>query len=205
MEFALIFGDDWLLLPCEVESATLVAVDGLVVTDVFGRQSLISPVGTAPAAPWQRWSMYAPSGARDAGLFVPRTAHHAAEGPPIEEVVFIRDENANMVWGVEQLVPLPTGDARRAVEVSVGTAEPEPAAAVADVAHRRHSSVPENWIAFVPVRIPGSDREIQLQRAALIREDGQPVRPRTSLLGTDEPFFVHEEEVVESGTRLQLA
>ena len=48
--------------------------------------------------------------------------------------------------------------------------------------------MPENWIPFVPVHVRGSDREIQLQRAALPRIiEGDPappvrVRPRTALL-----------------------
>ena len=50
------------------------------------------------------------------------------------------------------------------------------------------SSVPENWIPFLPVHVEGSNREIQLQRAAMPRIlEGDPnppqkVQPRTVLL-----------------------
>ena len=50
------------------------------------------------------------------------------------------------------------------------------------------SSVPENWIPFIPVHVADSNREIQLQRAAVPRIlDGDPnppvkVQPRTVLL-----------------------
>ncbi len=79
------------------------------------------------------------------------------------------------------------------------------------------STVPENWIPFIPVHVDGSNREIQLQRAALPRIlDGDPdppvkVQPRTVLLreGLDrapaEPYFVHEEEVPRAGTALAQA
>jgi hypothetical protein len=79
------------------------------------------------------------------------------------------------------------------------------------------NTVPENWIPFVPVHVPGSNREIQLQRAAMPRIlEGDPdppakVRPRTSLLreGLDrasaEPYFVHEEEVPRAGVHLAQA
>jgi hypothetical protein len=79
------------------------------------------------------------------------------------------------------------------------------------------STVPENWIPFIPVHVPGDTREIQLQRGAMPRVlDGAvtppvKVRPRTTLLrpGLDatpaSAYFVHEEEVPRVGTRLDLA
>jgi hypothetical protein len=89
-----------------------------------------------------------------------------------------------------------------------------PAAAVR---YQAMNGVPENWIPFAPVHVPGSNREIQLQRAAMPRIiDGDPnpperVRPLTSLLrvGLDatppEPYFVHEEEVPRAGARVSHA
>jgi hypothetical protein len=79
------------------------------------------------------------------------------------------------------------------------------------------TTVPENWIPFVPVHVDGDNREIQLQRAALPRIlDGDPdppakVQPRTVLMrqGLDDsppqPYFVHEEEVSRAGTRVLQA
>jgi hypothetical protein len=73
------------------------------------------------------------------------------------------------------------------------------------------SSVPENWIPFIPVHVPNDNRQIQLQRAAmprvLIGDTAKPVkvRPRTTLIreGLDLPqpqaYFVHEEEVPRAG------
>jgi hypothetical protein len=76
------------------------------------------------------------------------------------------------------------------------------------------TTVPENWIPFVPVHVDGDNREVQLQRAALPRIlEGDPnppvkVQPRTMLMrqGLDEdppqPYLVYEEEVSRAGTRL---
>jgi hypothetical protein len=87
-------------------------------------------------------------------------------------------------------------------------------AAAAPIRYRVMSTVPENWIPFLPVHVEGSNREIQLQRAALPRVlEGDPdppvkVRPRTVLLreGLDrspsQPYFVHEEEVPRAGARV---
>ncbi|MFD4240318.1 hypothetical protein ACFWP3_01655 [Streptomyces sp. NPDC058525] len=73
------------------------------------------------------------------------------------------------------------------------------------------SSVPENWIPFIPVHAPGQNRDIRLQRAAMPSAvgDDRLVRPRTSLLreGYDagRRYFVHEEEVPQAGTKVTLA
>jgi hypothetical protein len=79
------------------------------------------------------------------------------------------------------------------------------------------NAVPENWIPFIPVHVPGSNREIQLQRASMpriIENSAAPiekVKPRTSLLrqGLEstpaQPYFVHEEEVPRAGVRVSQA
>jgi hypothetical protein len=71
------------------------------------------------------------------------------------------------------------------------------------------SPMPETWIPFIPVHVVGSDRSIQLQRAAMPSVvDGKPVRPRTALLreGFDagQAYFINEEGVPQSGTTLTV-
>jgi hypothetical protein len=228
LEFALVSGDDWFLLPCDLPEGVLADVDGVMVTDVFGQRSWVEPAGTGPDDDWQRWSMFnldvagtAPVAAR-LGVFLPPTVP-ASEGTPVEDVLLVRDEAANMVWGIERTVWLATGTPmpgeeaaretlgyRRRLHPAVG-----PLAPVAAIAYEAQSTVPENWIPFIPVHVPGDNREIQLQRGALPRIlDGQvprvaKVRPRTSLLrpGLDagQAYYVHEEEVPRVGTRLTLA
>lgn len=224
LEFALVFSNDWFLLPCDLEAGTLAAVDGLAVTDVFGQRFWITPTGIGPDNSWQRWAMYNLTGSTPGtSLFLPPTVPKVAEGPPIEDVVLIRDENANMVWGVERIVPLATGEGRPGAEAATETLAhrlrlnppTSPTESTAPIAYQAMSIVPENWIPFIPVRIPGDSREIQLQRAALPRIfDNGParpvkVRPRTTLLreglNAGEPYFVHEEEVPRAGTRVSLA
>ncbi|MFJ9818442.1 hypothetical protein ACIRU3_24910 [Streptomyces sp. NPDC101151] len=154
----------------------------------------------------------------DTGLLLPPGAVVVADGRPLEEVVLARDESANLVWGVEATVPTATGAARRGTEISAEELAhrlrlrtpptvPAPAAAVA---YQAMNSVPEHWIPFIPVHVPGQDRAIRLQRAAMPSTvTGLPVHPRTSLLrqGLDrrQQYFVNEEEVPQTGTRLCLA
>ena len=73
------------------------------------------------------------------------------------------------------------------------------------------TSVPENWIPFVPVHVDGDAREIQLQRGAMPRllegdpDPPLPVRPLTGILregldrSTPAAYLVHEEEVPRAG------
>jgi hypothetical protein len=132
---------------------------------------------------------------------------------------------ANMVWGLERTVPsgagggMPGGLAAtqtsayfRRLGEQVPPVDPgEPR--VGDVRYEAMTSVPEHWIAFVPVHVPGSDWQIQLQRAAMPRIvpglATVPIEPRTALLreGRDpapgdpiRPLFLHEEEVGRAGT-----
>jgi hypothetical protein len=128
-----------------------------------------------------------------------------------------------MAWGVEKTVPLASGVTRPGSEVAkqtfnylqalvgaVGT--PPPLAAA--VRYQAMNSVPENWIPFIPAHVPGDNREIQLQRAAMPRilvgnrTPAEKVQPLTSLLrqGLDlaspTTFVLHEEEVPRAGTRV---
>jgi hypothetical protein len=224
LEFALVFSNDWYLLPCDLPAGTLARVQGLAVTDVFGQRRWITPAGAGEQQDWQRWSMYTLDSevaeAVDARLLLPGGAAQVATGPVLEDVSLIRDENANLVWGIERTVRLATGEGRRGSEVVAETlahrlrlhppALPdEPHAAIA---YQAMNTIPEHWIPFIAVHVPGDSRAVQLQRAALPSAvDGQPVRPHTALLreGLDAaqpgPYFVNEEEVPQTGTVVTVA
>ncbi|RAY12578.1 hypothetical protein DPM19_23535 [Actinomadura craniellae] len=224
LEFALVYSNDWFHLPCDLPAGTLAEIRGLAVTDVFGQQLWITPAGAGDDQDWQRWSMFTldtigdESVPADTGLFLPPVVPKVADGPVLEDVALIRDENANLVWGIERTVRQATGEGRRGSEVAAEVLAhrrrlfpPEPPGDPrAAVAYEAMNSIPENWIPFIPVHVPGDNRSIQLQRAALPGAiDGVPVRPRTALLreGFDagQPYFVNEEEVPQSGTVVTVA
>jgi len=149
------------------------------------------------------------------------------QGSPVEEVLLIRDEMANMVWGIETRVPLPDGWSKPGLEAAIdrrrfherlvarnpGGSTPDPAAPLRD--RVMSSNVPEEWIPFVPGHVPGDNREVQLQRASLpriVRRDPAPVskvRPLTALLreGLDlgRSYFIQEDKVPRAGTHLTQA
>jgi hypothetical protein len=233
LEFALVYANDWFVIPYTLPTRAIATIRGFVVTNVFGERFAIDAAGGGADADWQRWTMFTintrgePGAAADTSLLVLPTVPKVQESPPTEEVALIRDEVANMVWGVESTIRLASGQSKPGLEAARQTraffealvaesgGPPPPAvAAKAPIRYRVMSSVPENWIPFIPVHFEGSVREIQLQRAAMLRViEGDPdpaikVEPRTTLLreGLDrvpaEPYFMHEEEVPRAGTRV---
>ncbi|MFM9633528.1 MULTISPECIES: hypothetical protein [Streptomyces] len=226
LEFALVYSNDWFHLPCDLPAGTLASLRGLAVTDVFGQRLWITPAGAGADNDWQRWSMFtldtigSDGVPADTGLFLAPTVPKVADGPVLEEVDLIRDENANMVWGIEQTVRLPTGPGRSGSEVAAEILAQRrrlfpptpPTAPLAPIAYLAMTSVPGHWIPFIPVHVPGDSRKIQLQRAGVPSEiDTKPVRPRTTLLreGLDaapqRSYFLNEEEVPQTGTKVTVA
>jgi hypothetical protein len=58
------------------------------------------------------------------------------------------------------------------------------------------TDVPGNWIPFIPVHVPGSNRSVQLQRG---RMPGAGRLPRGRVLSVPAPYYVNEEEIPRAG------
>jgi hypothetical protein len=229
IEFGLTFANDWFIIPYTVEAGSLVRIKGMAVRNVFGERTWVEAAGRGLDDNWQRWAMFLVNKKgqerelADTTLLLMPTAPKVQESRPLEEVMLARDEMANMVWGIERTVTLPTGETKPGREAAYelrhffenlqgGTSTELPFADGANIRYKVMSTVPENWIPFIPVHRDGSNREIQLQRAALPRiiegdaQQPRKVRPRTSLLrqGLDQDvpvaYFLHEEEVLRAGT-----
>lgn len=231
IEFGLVYANDWYLVPFTVPSGTIARVRGVAVTDVFGRRTWVEAAGRGDDEDWQRWAMFLMSirgdehREADLSLLLPPAARQVLEGRPLEEIMLVRDEMANMVWAVERTIALPSGEPASGREAATQTRAyferdlerrlghpptPPPPAPGAKIRYQVMSSVPENWIPMIPVHVAGDNRQVQLRRAAMLRimegdtnENPDPVRPRTSLLrvGLDGPgYLLHEEEVPRAGT-----
>jgi hypothetical protein len=113
MEFVFAHGDDWFSVPLPVEAGNLVQIKSLKVSNVFGEEPIpILPARRLDANALKRWEAFtiAGEGEDDAPgigdfLYVPDVVAYREESPALEEVRFLRDEGANMVWGVEHLLP----------------------------------------------------------------------------------------------------
>ncbi|HFA50514.1 MAG TPA: hypothetical protein ENJ95_15990 [Bacteroidetes bacterium] len=205
-EFALLHADDWVIVPYTLETGTMVEVKGIVVTDVFGEKTLVKAAGQGPDEDWQRWNLFnlhttKEGDQSDHRLFLPPVVDKILESEPIEKVNFLRDEMANMVWAVESVLPSQLGagingheTALRLKEAESGTPAP-PLVTEAKIRYVLGTDVPYNWIPFAPVQLPGSNRQIRLQRAKMPGPD----RHRSQILAQPAPYFVREEEVPRSG------
>lgn len=239
LEFALVYANDWFIVPYTLAAGALANVRGLAVTNVFGERIWVEAAGRGDDDDWQRWAMFLMSvkgrghEPADLTLFIPPAAQQVLEGAPLESIMLARDEMANMVWGVEKTIPLPSGEPTNGSEAAAETRsfferdlerrlgappQPPPPAEGAKIRYQVMTTVTENWIPMIPMHVPGDNREIQLQRAAMPRvlegdpDPPVPVRPRTSLLrqgldggGAPEAYFLHEEEVPRAGTRATQA
>ncbi len=194
-EFVLQYSNDWCLLPLELRVGSFTRIEGLLVTDVFGDQTLVRAAGRGGDADWQRWSMFRLQGdaGERMGLFLTPALTATVESPPIERVEFLRDEMANMVWAVEQRLPSKLGDP---FDPQIDHMPPTTPATDASARYTLGTTVPSNWRPFVPAHVPGSTRSIRLQRA---RMPGQPPQPLGEILNVQAPYFIAEEEVPRAG------
>jgi hypothetical protein len=237
IEFGLVYANDWFLIPYTLPTGSIASIRGMMVTNVFGERFWIEAAGSGLDNKWQRWSMFTintkgkgkSDKVADTSLLLLPTVPKIQESSPLEEIVLIRDEMANMVWAIEKTIPLPTGNSKSGSEAAIETHNfyqgliPKPPIVIntnvtkindPKISYLAMTSVPEQWIPFVPVHLDGNNRKIQLQRAAMPRIlAGAPsnlkprkVRPRTVLMqpGLDmkKPYFIHEEEVPRAGVRV---
>jgi hypothetical protein len=184
IEYALVFGNDWFTLPITLPVNALYKVDTLEVVDNFGIPAVIPPA-TNPNG--TQWTMYEMSVGAATGTPRPRLtdrlylcpAVSALEGSPLEHVLMMRDEMANMVWGIEKRVQGTSGEPldRKFESNRLSTAQElrPPADAVvvpsgAPLHYRLQTPVAAHWIPFLPVRKAGAtpvNWAIQLQRGVV--------------------------------------
>ena len=216
VEFALTYGDDWFVIPLELDVGSLYQTRSLVITDTFGVRTLIKPNGEF-GMPHRHWHMFQISYTRSSGittpasnlLFLPPALLKSVENRPLEDVLFVRDEMANLAWAIERTVESPAGrplnryDAymeqqrRREAE----TAQDQPASAAQR--YRLASEVPDYWVPLMPVRTADG---LRLKRGAVLTTDGEPraVPALGRILTPDpgKPLELYEEEVPREGVRV---
>ena len=227
-QFNLVYSNDWLTIPFQAETGALHEITSMVVTDNFGVQTLIRSIHeTVPNENWGLFQLHhsdrqASQTADKSCLFIPPLIDDLQKSQPLEQIHFIRDEMANMVWAVEHLIPDQLGEGRSGAEYAAVVASylaklkqaPGPDLEnEAIVRYQLASRVPENWIPFIPVKMRTKEqasRQIQLQRASLPRvlEGFKPmrIRPQSTLLkeglqtSRKTPLYIYEEEIPRSGT-----
>jgi hypothetical protein len=211
IDFMLVHGNDWFVIPYDMPVGHLGRIDALTVCDVFGAETLIERADRNPLPPPERWSLFEVSAPADTigigdFLLLPPTATEVMlHGPPIEDVRFLRDDLANMVWAVEDTIEGAAGGPRSGHERSVVLAPP-PAPAPDHLTYRIQTDVPLNWIPFVPVTLDQTTGAIALERGGMPAPGGGLVAPAGRILRPSSlaghAYQVHAEEVSRAGTRV---
>jgi hypothetical protein len=159
-EFGLAYGNDWFLLPLDLPVGALYDLSGFVVRDTFGVASTVNASDHArlppPAAPWRMFELATRGAvAAEVGdtLCLPDTLGSTLEGAPLEELLLVRDEMANLAWGIERRVQGTSGEPldrkleadHLAFRQRLPEAPDDPL-----LVYRLATHVPAHWIPLVP-------------------------------------------------------
>jgi len=171
-EFAMTSGDDWLGVPVDGLLGAANQVRSVELIDNYGERT-VSPALDDPG--FTMYGVSSSSGARYPGLVLPPVADGLLVGEAVEEILFLRDEMANMAWAIEQTVVAPSGTPRSRSSEPPPQPDPWPASLTPEErVYRLQTAVPAHWIPLLPVSLtPG---QVSLRKGALLRDD-VPVEP----------------------------
>jgi hypothetical protein len=218
IEYTGSYGNDWWVVPLELPAGSINQVNSLVVTDSFGVQSLLRPIGALgmPAANFSLWqhSLIRRAGS-DIGqviqrnlFFLPPAIGQVIESGALEEVLFMRDEMASMAWAIERSIESPMEcPFAYAVAAPIRDDDVAPAAG-APPRYLLSSTVPANWIPLLPVQQRVGGKVIQrLRLGAVLQPDGSKKvhSARSRTLATGSPLLLYDEEVPREGVQLTRA
>lgn len=223
IDFSLVSGSDWFTIPVNMELGELCWVNHIKVKDVFGVETTILNdkgqfLGTDPLSVWDAFKIrneYVDSfQAPQHFLYLPPSVNFRQESRPLEELLFLRDEYANMVWGIEKTVCNELGQPTDGYDLHLELNGPflreednPQDENVSAPRFRLASPVPTNWIPYLPYHIEGSNTDIELRRAVMMRNeiDTEPtdINP-ISLLARNDLLSIREEAIPRAGVRVQL-
>jgi hypothetical protein len=198
-EFALVYGNDYFCLPLQLPVGAVCRVTRLEVSTTFGDTVIVPDAVAADGAARPRWRMFElgtglPGDDRGAGwLVVPATAVDIQVSEPIEDVLFSRDEMADLAWAVERRVTGPAGTAMERREAfHRAQPMPEPPSGQPALRYQLETSVPPFWLPLVPAAAgPG---RVRLE----LRGPHQPLGRLLSATGPS-AFALAAEELPRSG------
>jgi len=211
VEFALSYGNDWFVIPVELDVGSLYRTNSLVVTDSFGVRTEVRPAAELPE-PFSTWHMFEHSPVRGTGatkpatnlFFLPPTLVKSLESRPIEEVLFLRDEMANMSWAVERVIESASErQLNRFEQQRNGGSQPPPDSAPFMSVYTLATETPDYWVPLVPVK---RNTGLRLERAKLLKLDGKEdfVEAHGGILnsGGTQRLDIFEEEIPREGIRV---
>lgn len=207
-EFALIYGNDWFQIPLAVPVGSQVVINSLSVLDTFGIATTIPHYAAVDGA-FAAWRMFS----LDAAGPTMSTENAALNGlnlivltpggvnildsAAIEDVLMLRDEPAEMAWGVEHTFVGASGTPTDSALVWRTTRPPVVPPTANVPSYRLGSVVPDYWIPFLPVSVDNGP--LQLRRGRLPAAGSVPLG--TMLAYPNQTLFF--EELPREGIHLE--
>jgi len=212
-EFAFLDSIDWYVVPLEGVAGTLQRIESVRVVDSFGIVTQLRPaIGRRDGETWRVFTLSGddPAGEGGALLFCPDIAANPQQGQVLEEVLFVRDEAANLAWAVELAYQDPATGARvdRRDEEAARLpppAPPVPGAQPARPSYRLRSELSAHWIPYVPRRlVPADPDHAQIYfRRGRTAADASRAHPQHRTRLVAESWRLQEEALPRTGLRLQ--
>ena len=214
VEFSLTYGNDWFVIPIELDVGSLYRCRSLVIEDTFGVRTLVKP-SSELGKPNSTWRMFQQSHMRGSGLeepasnlfFLTPSLLKSLESRPIEEVLFLRDEMANMAWGVERIIESATEQPlNRFEQQGELTPSPPERSDQNKLIYKLVTEVPDNWVPLLPIK---SSEGLRLRRGKVLKVDGPPgfVEAQGRILNpdgtSDRHLRIFEEEIPREGVRVR--
>lgn len=215
-EFATVYSNDWFMVPTQVKAGSLTRIETIRVWDTFGEVHDVTSLRAAEpdAARWRVFELTGDPSAKQKKtpwLYIPRAVVGADIGPVLEEVIFSRDEMANLAWGIETRVERADGSvadrAQNWQSVRNEVAPPNDPRPGQDDAwrYRLVTPVPPHWVPFVPevekAMATGRLRRARLPDWELLDEDVMRrfAGVQGEIMEPHHPFALDDSEVPEGG------
>ncbi len=203
VEFATVYGNDWLVAPIDVPLGSYTELTSVTYTTTFGEEIAVARADDRNRSGRFRLFEISVAGSQTdtlPGLLVPPSVAGVLDGPPVEDVLYLRDEMANKAWAVERTVEGPSGDSRTRYDEGYPPPFTPGTDPGAELDYLLQTDVPAWWIPFLPVAT--GIRTLALRKGAMLR-DGVPVEPLGVLLRPGEALVVRDEEVHREGLRVR--
>ena len=212
-EFAMVYSNDWFICPLPAKRGTLSRVTKVRILDTFGDE-IVKKATSAEAegkTPWRFFELTgdpAPGEGQSPWMYLPRAVAGQEHGRDLEQVILSRDEEANLAWGIEDVIEGSDGRPhRRVLDWQAWRADNEDPHVLADEAWKFRLSrlLPGHWIPFAPE--VGEDRRPtgRLLRSRLADWDlfgadkRQLAGPQGALLEPSDALAIQEATVPRGG------
>lgn len=202
VDLAVTASTDWFVIGVPLPIGGAARIDSVVVTDVFGDRTLLTISDVDRSGLGRLYEPAAVGGGPvpTEWLVLPPSVVRRVDGPPLEDVMLIRDEMANLAWAVELTAQLDDGEP---VDVASQLPPPPPVIRSSDapldaLEYRLTNGVPANWRPLVPVRRASDARRIFVPGRVWGTEHPAPFTVLVEQLGD-----LLDEEVPREGKRLR--